>query len=342
VIDFNAPFKAELLNLYDNAAGVLGPADITLVGAAVGSVRGSVVVRADKQQLTFIKTGGPLEPDTYTVTLRSAADGFVDSGGERLDGDGNGVAGGNFVSSFVIGSRPANEVTISVPDFARGFGQTINLPNESSAGIPVMLSTGQNVTAVDLDLVFDPALLNVASFSHSVAGASSSFNLVAPGRMRITVSSADQFRATSGTIELGRFVASVPATAPYTAKQILRLENARVEDTVPQTRPVRTDHGLHLAAYVGDSNASRTYTGGDATLLQRLIVGQGSGLNAYPLADPMLIADVNRSDTLTGGDATLLQRIIVGTPITRRPLRRRGSCRRRSAVPIRFCSSPPT
>jgi hypothetical protein len=319
MVDFNSDFKAELLNLYDNATGALGPADITVVGAAGGSVRGSVVVRADKQQFTFIKTDGPLEPDAYTITLRSAADGFVDSDGNLLDGDGDGVAGGNFVSSFVVGSRPANEVTLSVPDFARGFGQAVNLPSETSAGIPVMLSTGQNVTAVDLDLVFDPALLDVTSFSHSVAGASSSFHLVAPGRMRITVSSANQFRATPGTIELGRFIASVPAAAPYAAKQILRLENARVEDTVPQPRPVRTDHGLHLAAFVGDGNASRTYTGGDATLLQRLIVGQGSGLSAYPLADPMLIADVNRSDTLTGGDATLLQRMIVGTPINQAP-----------------------
>jgi hypothetical protein len=97
------------------------------------------------------------------------------------------------------------------------------------------------------------------------------------------------------------------------------LENVNVDDSVPQPRPARADDGLHLAVFVGDGNASRTYTGGDATLQQRLIVGQGSGFSAYPLTDPMLIADVNRSDTLTGGDATLLQRMIVGTPITQAP-----------------------
>jgi hypothetical protein len=319
VVDFNAPFQAELLNLYDNAAGVLGPADLTLVGDSVGPVRGSVVVRADHRQLTFLKSGGPLEPDGYTVTLRSAANGFVDSAGNLLDGSGSGSSGGNAVHRFVVAPRPANEVTVSVPDFARGFGQAVNLPNESVTGIPVTLSTGQNVAHVQLDLVFDPALLQVASFVNSVPGASASSTMIEPGRMRITVSSAGQFRATSGAIELGRLVATVPPTAPYAAKHILRIENSTVRDTASQSRPVRADDGIHVAAFVGDSNASRTYTGGDATLLQRLIVGQGSGFTAYQLTDPMLIADINRSDTLTGGDATLLQRIIVGTPITQAP-----------------------
>jgi hypothetical protein len=319
VVDFSAPLNPNGLNLYSDNAESLGTADITLVGAAVGTVRGSVALRADNRQLTFIKTGGPLEPDSYTVTLRSAADGFIDSAGRLLDGDANGVAGDNFVSSFVVAPRPANEVTVSIPDFVRGFGQAVNLPDENSAGIPVTLSTGQNVAAVDFDFVFDPTLLNVASFTNSVAGASSSFNLVEPGRMRVTVSSASQFGSTPGSIELGRFVANVPATAGYAAKHVLRLENVNVEDNVPQPRPSRADHGLHIAAFVGDGNASRTYTGGDATLQQRLIVGQNNGFSAYPLADPVLIADVNNSGTLTGGDAALLQRLVVGTPITQAP-----------------------
>ncbi len=319
VVDFTAPFQADLLNLYDNAAGALGPTDLTLVGDSVGPVPGSVVVRVDHRQLTFLKTGGPLEPDDYTVTLRSAANGFVDSAGNLLDGSSSGVPGGNAVLRFAVAPRPANEVTVSVPDFARGFGQAVNLPNENATGIPVTLSTGQNVAHVELDLVFDPALLQITSFVNSVPGAAASSTIIEPGRIRISVSSEAQFRSTPGAIELGRFVASVPASAPYAAKQILRIENPTVRDTGAQARPVRSDDGLHVAAFVGDANASRTYTGGDATLLQRLIVGQGSGFPAFQLTDPMLIADVNRSDTLTGGDATLLQRIIVGTPIPQAP-----------------------
>ncbi|MCL4206381.1 MAG: hypothetical protein KJ000_28200, partial [Pirellulaceae bacterium] len=319
VADFSAPLNPSFLNLHNDAGGGRGAADISFVGATTGTIRGSVVLRADNRQLTFIKTGEPLAPDSYTVTLRSAADGFVDSTGRLLDGNANGVAGDDFVNGFVVAPRAANEVTVSIPDFVRGFGQSVNLPDENSVGIPVTLSTGQNVAAVDLDFVFDPALLNVGSFTNSVAGASSSFNLIEPGRMRITVSSVTEFGSTSGPIELGRFLANVPATAPYAVKQVLRLENVLVENTVPQSRPSRADQGLHIVAFVGDGNASRTYTGGDATLQQRLIVGQNQGFAAYPLADPLLIADVNSSGTLTGGDSTLLQRLIVGTPITQAP-----------------------
>ncbi|MCL4207830.1 MAG: hypothetical protein KJ000_35540, partial [Pirellulaceae bacterium] len=318
-VDFNRAFDPDVLNLYDSSAGALGASDLVVVGASVGAVRGSVVVRADHQRLTFIKTGGPLEPDNYTVTLRSAADGVKDSAGNLLDGDANGTNGGDYAGSFIVAARPTDEVVLSLPDFARGFGQAVNLPNESSAGIPITLSTGQNVTGVDFDLVFDPALLNVTEFVGTAAGSSSAYNLIAPGRMRVTISSASEFSGTPGPIELGRFVASVPETAPYASKQILRLENVNVEDNEPTTRASRADHGLHIAAFVGDANATRTYSSADTTLVQRLIVGQGTGFTAFQLADPQLIADVNRSNTLTSADATLIQRLIVGTPITQAP-----------------------
>jgi hypothetical protein len=97
------------------------------------------------------------------------------------------------------------------------------------------------------------------------------------------------------------------------------LENVNVEDTVPQPRSARADDGLHVAAFVGDTSGNGLYSSGDTTLLQRLIVGQGSGFVAYPLVDPLLVADVNRSASLTAGDATLVQRLIVGTPITQAP-----------------------
>jgi hypothetical protein len=318
-VSFSQAFNPDLLNMYDNAAGLLGPSDITLVGANVGPVKGSVVVNPNSQQFTFIKTGGPLESDTYTVTLRSAANGFVNDGGELLDGDADGTPGGDYVGTFVIDPWPADEVVVSLPDFARGFGQEVNLPNNSTTGIPVYISTGVNVSAVNFDLVFDPTLLSVSSFSTNISGAGSEFNLVEPGRMRVTLDSTNQFSSAPGTIELGRFVASVPATALYAAKQILEIQNLSVEDSDTLSRPSRADSGLHIAAFIGDSNASGTYTGGDAVLQRRVIVGSATGFVDYQLADPVIIADVNFSETLTGGDTVLLRRLTVGTPITQAP-----------------------
>ena len=43
---------------------------------------------------------------------------------------------------------PADEVVVGIADFARGYGQPVNLPRNTDAGIPLTLSTGQNVSRV--------------------------------------------------------------------------------------------------------------------------------------------------------------------------------------------------
>src|SRR5262249_20183566 len=149
---------SSVLNLYDQG-GTLGPADATLVGAASGTVAGSLVLNATGDRMTFIRTGGfnagafgLLDPDTYTVTLRSAADGFKDSLGRLLDGNGDGILGDNYTTTFTVTAPPASAVTVSLPDFARGYGQPVNVPASVSTGIPITLSNGHHVTRVDVTL----------------------------------------------------------------------------------------------------------------------------------------------------------------------------------------------
>ena len=143
---FNRPLglgtvSSPVLNLYDNSSCTLGPVDVTLVRASNGaSIRGSLVVDAvagrsgsdGATRITFIETGqsgvlgsaapstlfGVLPDGTYTVTLRSATNGFKDTNGNLLDGNGDGTPGDNFVTTFVV-SNPANSVIVSLPDFAR-------------------------------------------------------------------------------------------------------------------------------------------------------------------------------------------------------------------------------
>jgi hypothetical protein len=81
---FSRDLDSSVLNLYDSAAQLLGPSDAVLVGASVGVVRGSLIVSGDNRQVTFVCTGGPLVPDTYTVTLRSADNGFREPSGDLL------------------------------------------------------------------------------------------------------------------------------------------------------------------------------------------------------------------------------------------------------------------
>jgi len=117
---------------------------------------------------------------------------------------------------------------------------------------------------------------------------------------------------------VGRILAVVPETAPYASKHVLDLTHVLVynnDPDVPRPRPVQDDDGVHVAAFFGDTNGSRSYTGSDVTLLQRVIVGNASGFSSYQLADPLLLADINRNGYLTGGDAILLQRVVVGMPV---------------------------
>ncbi len=128
-------------------------------GTNTGAVRGSILWDAASNTLTFVKTGSPLASDTYTATLFSRGDGFKSSSGELLDGDSNGIAGGNFVTTFAIASSTAR--IVSIPDFSRGStttaGQSVNLSfDNGNPGLPVTLSDGAGVLAIDFDVVFNP------------------------------------------------------------------------------------------------------------------------------------------------------------------------------------------
>src|SRR5207248_3264880 len=113
------------------------------------------------QAVTFIKTGGVLEPDTYAVTLRSAADGFKALDGILLDGNGDNVPGDNFSGSFDV--APSAAVVVSIADFARGPGQIVAVPAATGVGIPLNISDGTGVQTIDLNISYDPALLTISA-----------------------------------------------------------------------------------------------------------------------------------------------------------------------------------
>ncbi len=150
--DFNRQLSlctvdSPVLNLYDDRSGALGPPDVTLVRASNGaSIRGSLVVNAAGTQITYAETGesgvlgsaasctlfGVLPNDTYTVTLRSATNGFKDTSNNLLDGNADGTPGDDYVTTFVVNNL-SNSVTVTLPDFSRGAGQLVNVPNTASA-----------------------------------------------------------------------------------------------------------------------------------------------------------------------------------------------------------------
>src|SRR5262249_41690326 len=126
VVQFNQTFDAVPLHLYDTQANPLGTPDVTIVGAVVGLVRGSLLPDAADNRVTFVATSGLLPPDTYTVTLRSATDGFHSLTAGLLDGQYNGTPGGDYITTFQTTSPTG--VVVTVPSFTRGPNQVVHLP----------------------------------------------------------------------------------------------------------------------------------------------------------------------------------------------------------------------
>ncbi len=307
---FSAPLNPSVLNLYDT--GTMGTADATLVGQSTGPVTGSLVLSNNNTTVTFIKTAGLLAADTYTITLNSGANAFETTTGALLDGNGDGTPGDNLTYSFTVSPLPSNAVVVSIPNFTRGYGQPVNVPASSTSGLPITLSTGTNVTGVDLTLLYNPALLTLSSFTTSISGASALMNVTTPGTAIITISSPNAFSTTAGSITLGDLTASVPNNAPYGSKEILQITNLSVFDNaaIPQPLPAVAQNAIHIAAYFGDTNDDQSYNTPDVTLEQRYIGLINNGFPAFPMADPNLIGDITLNGLIQANDTTSIQRVV--------------------------------
>ena len=130
--------NTSVLNLY-YPSGTYGAADATLVGATTGPVIGSLVVSPNGETVTFIKTGGLLAADTYTLTLVSGANAFESTTGQLLDGFGNGTPGSNLTSTFTVNPVAGNAVVVSIPtspaSYGRGRSTTTSLIGHKSRSL---------------------------------------------------------------------------------------------------------------------------------------------------------------------------------------------------------------
>jgi hypothetical protein len=306
-IRFNRPLDPATLNLYATETGGQGPADVTLVGAATGAVAGSLVLDDDLQGFRFVKTGGPLAPDTYTLTLRSAANGVIDTLGRLLDGDDDGTPGGDSVTTLAV-AGPLSRV-LSLPDVVRGPGQPVNIPATVS-GIPIRLSDGSGVESLEFTLNYDPALLTISDVTLAADLPDRQYTGRQPHRPRPD-QCGDVFPDSpgAGARDLLTLTAAVPSTASYRAKQILDLTDVSSNEG---TLAVVGDDAVQLVAYFGDTTGNGSYSALDGQRVLRHAVGLDSGFAAYPLADPVLVADITANGAVSSLDATRILQEVVG------------------------------
>ncbi len=314
IVRFSEALDTSTLNLFG-----VDPADLTLVGPS-GAVTGSLVTDQPPGEIRFVATNSVLEPGNYTLTLRSGADAFQSASGALLDGDGDGSAGDDFTATFIV--DPFNGVTLNLPDFARGAGQSVDLP-VGTPGIPLTIDNALGVDRVRFALTFDSTLLSVNGASvgaDAPAGTIVSFNDVSSSQVQVEISVPGGLP--DGVLELVRLDASVPDSAPLTLKHVLEISDLTVElGGVDQT--ARDRDGLHVAAYLGDAFVTdASYSTEDVAALQRAALGLGStGFNDYPNADRLLIGDVNNNETIDLDDAIAVLSATFGIPTASLPQR---------------------
>jgi len=170
-------------------------------------------------------------------------------------------------------------------------------------GIPLTISRGTGISALNLKLNYDSALLDVTSFVATASGILADFN-VATGSLALSKST--EFTADAGPLTVGYFSATVPDDAVYTSKHLVRISDLQVFDDSVETLAVPSvvDSAIHVAAFAGDANASRSYNSPDTTLTLRQSTDRIDGLTLYPLADPAIISDVTFDSAVLANDAT--------------------------------------
>ena len=310
--DFSYQLDLTALNLYDAEQANLGAPDV-VVSRDGDVVPGSLVVDASSKQVRFLKTGGPLEPGTYTVVVRSGGTSFHDRNGRQLQGAGGGAQAGDYTALFVVPESPVGTVTVSLPDFVRGPGQPVNVPATAS-GLPVRIDEGANVRTVTFNLRYDPSLLSITGAQLGAGlptGASVTWSPLEPGLGRLVFYSPTTLGA--GPVTVATLQASVPTAAGdsiYLVKQVLDIQDLSVTSGTDRELPAIGDDGLQLVAYFGDVTGNGGLAAQDAAQVARLAAVLDAGFAATPSADPLIVGDISGNGRINAADAALLAQAV--------------------------------
>jgi subtilisin family serine protease len=313
-VRFDTPIDPSVLHLYTSGTNpnTAGPVSVTLTGSSTGAVRGSLALDPDNMGFTFVKTGGPLPTDTYTVDLRSSATNGIRtaSGHAALDGHGDGTPGDDYTTTF---SNTAAAVSVGVPDFMRGPGQSVVVPASGGTGLPVQVSNAAGVKNASFTVRFNPNMLSISAAAADPdmpAMTQVNATLTSPGVLVITVSSPTPLAA--GALNLVDLTATVPNNAPYANKEAISVDTVSLKDGSNNTIAASGDVAVHVVGYLGDASGDGFINAFDNSLIQRVILGLDTGFGALKDADPTVVADINGDGFINAFDNSLIQRFILG------------------------------
>ena len=242
--------------LAENASGRV----VTLSGERFGLVAATIAYDADGRGFVLTRADGkPLQYDRYSLLIDDR--GFVSADGALLDGDADGIDGGDYRSSILF-ARPAPG-TAELPDFMRGPGEHVDVPLEDAAGLQVRFTSEGGVKTLTFRVTYDPALLRVDGVLRGAdlpADATVEFRTeaAAGGKRVAIVSVVSDTPIAAGDRWLLSLDAEVPASAPYGASEILTVIVNSINAAPPSS--TRTDEAMQLVGFLDDGQASPLLT----------------------------------------------------------------------------------
>lgn len=302
-----------VLNLYDGVDASLDLADVTLIGANSGSVRGSLLWNASTNTIEFVKTGGHLVADTYTLTLFSRVDGWKTAAGALLDGDNNGIPGGDLVRTFTV--APTTARIVSIPDFSRGATSYASV-----GGVDAALDSGK--VLVPSGTTSQPTTFaNVINYSRGlnglvfdVAGLVASFLTIDDFTFRIGNTSSPKGWAVAPTPTL---ISVTPGTPTTPARIRLEWADNAIQNTWLQIivkANANTGLSQRVASYIGHALGEVNGTGNPLRVSNAdlLLVQSAISASIVPVTDNR---DVNKDRRVTNADLLLVQGRISATGV---------------------------
>ncbi len=327
---FTATFNRQImpadLSLY--GANLTTVQDVTMRGAVVGPIHGTLVIDPSNLSMTFNATSSYLQflnrtydgavsavlpDDTYTITLASGtgANGLIDQNGDHLDGANTG-GHANYVTTFSTNFQQQAIPALGIPDFARGPDNStpIKVPNNTSLGIPITLYQAANVTDAAFTLSYNSALLNITSVlqgaNSDATDPNSSLTLVSALTPGLATFHYHDATPQSGALVLGDIVAVVPNTAVnlYKTKALLQIGNVVLNQGSITGAVGATS--VQINSYFGDLDGDGLVMGNDKLIANQVAVGLATGFDAYKLADPVITGDVANDLSVDAGDVVAL------------------------------------
>ena len=314
-VEFNDVLNLDRLSLYDGPdAETLDLSSLTVIDSNGNPVRGSLVV--ENNQVIFVPTN-PLDAGTYTLTYSS--NDFITQFGsensqfqslEMLDGDRDGTSGGDLNTDVSVAD--SNAIKITVPSFARGPGQSVDI-GQSGSGLPISVSNAEAFTDITLRLEYNPELLNITDVVLA-SGLPGDWQIngleISDGQAIVDLAGSTALEA--GATDLIKLVANVPENATFNNSQVLRVSGGAIDE---DRNPIALEESaaVHKVAFLADPNADGIIDFGDVLAVANLFLSDDiSGFDRFDLTDPVLIGDANRDNIVDFGDVLAVAQEFLG------------------------------